>query len=269
MPGPHPPSELVLFTLHFLGGSAGTWSEMARALPPGLHHHSIDLPGFGDNAAHQGHSVAAMADHVAAAIDEVAPARYLLAGHSMGAKVVTVLARRAEDRPVAGRALAGLLLVAGSPPSPEPMGDERRREMLSWFAGTDDQHRAQADRFLRGALGAPLAAAPHERAVADVLRAHPDAWRAWLTAGSNEDLSDLVGVLATPALLVAGGNDADLGLAAQERLMAPHFRDVRIEVMDGAGHLLPLERPVELAAMIAEFAGDLRTSGAPGPGERQ
>jgi hypothetical protein len=37
-------------------------------------------------------------------------------------------------------------------------------------------------------------------------------------------------------------------------LMTPHFSDHRLETFSGAGHLLPLERPIELARLIEEFA---------------
>ena len=43
--------------------------------------------------------------------------------HSMGAKVGLAVAWRVEDREAG---IAGLVLLAGSPPSPEPMEEERR-----------------------------------------------------------------------------------------------------------------------------------------------
>ena len=85
-----------------------------------------------------------------------------------------------------------------------------------------------------------------------MLRANPVAWKAWLEAGSREDWRDRIGVLRTPAVILSGSEDADLGPDAQARLMAPHLAEsVHIE-MAGAGHLLPLERPDEVARILQE-----------------
>ena len=59
-------------------------------------------------------------------------------------------------------------------------------------------------------------------------------------------------MLQTPALILAGADDEDLGPAAQRRLMAPHFARCRVEVVPGAKHLLPVEQPAVVARLILE-----------------
>ena len=249
----------TLFCLHFLGGSRRSWSAVADRLQPELRVVPIDLPGFGDMADVDAQDVSAMADHVAAAIRAEAPHRFVLAGHSMGAKVAAVLARRAADGAFGLEGLDGLVLVAGSPPSPEPIPPDRRRAMLSWFdaAAPEEQRRTEADGFIAASVGAALPSVTHALAVADVLRTDPRAWRAWLTGGSNEDWAAFVGVLRLPALIVAGSRDADLGPDAQASLVAPHFARAERLVLDGAGHLLPLERAHALADAIGRFVAGL------------
>lgn len=78
----------------------------------------VDLPRFGDNAGHRGFAVASTADHVALLIANRRPTRFLIAGHSMGAKVAAVLARRAVDGEPVLTGLVGVVLIAGSPPDP-------------------------------------------------------------------------------------------------------------------------------------------------------
>lgn len=247
----HPPT---LFALHFLGGSAREWSPLFARLSGRLRCIAIDLPGFGTAAAVPGYDVAAMADHVLARIRAEAPERWILAGHSMGAKVALAVARRVEDGRGEVEAPSGLVLLAGSPPSPEPMPEDKRREMIAWIDADAATRQAKAVGFIEANLGAPLPRDLMEQAVADVLRAAPAAWKAWFAEGSREDWCARIGVLRTPALIVAGSEDADLGIAAQTCLMAPHLAQATVASLDGAGHLLPMERPDDLAERIAAFA---------------
>ena len=244
---PHP----TLFFLHHLGGSARSWQPVVdrlaafRCIP-------LDLPGFGDQAGHPARTVDAMADHVAAAIRAEAPDRYALIGHSMGAKVAAILARRAEDGAPDLAGLTRLVLLAGSPPGPEPIADEQRATMLGWFAREPDHSRAEAHDYVGQNVAQPFDADAHARAASDVLRTDPTAWRAWLEAGSREDRADQVGRLHTPALLLASADDGPLGPEAQRLTAAKHFAHARLVVLPDAAHLLPIERPDDVARLIEE-----------------
>ena len=253
----HPPDHPTLFCLHFLGGSAATWAGVVRHLAGSFRCVAIDLPGFGDAAATPGYTVTAMADRVADLIRAQAPRRWALAGHSMGAKVAAVLARRAEDGEPGLGGLSQLVLLAGSPPGPEPMDESQRQTMLSWFAGDPAECEAQAQGYIDGNIGAALDRAANAQAVGDVLRLERAAWLAWLQHGSREDWSARVGVLRTPAMILAGADDAALGPGAQRDRMAPHFLHARLESLPDTGHLLPLERPEQVARLIVEHAATI------------
>ncbi|MBB3996826.1 alpha/beta hydrolase [Aureimonas pseudogalii] len=240
--------------LHFLGGSAREWRHVRTDLNAEADTLAVDLPGFGDAAGIARYSVDEMADHVVAAIVAAAPARWILVGHSMGAKVAMAITRRIEDGVLALPGLAGLALVAGSPPAPEPMEEERRARMLGWFKGSADESRRQAEEFVDANVVA-LGLDDRALAVEEVLRLDRRAWEAWLESGSKEDWRERIGVLATPALIVSGGEDADLGPVAQDELTRPHFRTVHAAVLEGAKHLLPLERAEQLARLLLQFAG--------------
>ena len=259
-PSSQPSQRTVLFCLHFLGGSEREWLQVEARLRGALDCVTIDLDGFGDAAHRTGYSVRAMADRVAGLVGARAPSRWLLAGHSMGAKVAAVLARRAEDGEAGLAGLAGLVLLAGSPPSPEPMQEALRQTMIGWFDGEASHDQAQG--YITQNVGAALDEATNRQAVEDVLRAHRGAWVAWLEGGSREDWSEHVGRLRAPTLILAGEKDAALGPEAQRALAARHFERARVVVLAGAGHLLPMERPDEVARLIAAHAGCL-----PGVGE--
>ncbi len=242
-----------LFCLHFLGGSARSWQQVADRLGAIVRCVQFDLAGFGAAADQPGYAVTEMADAVAASVRAHAPQRWFVAGHSMGAKVAAVLARRAEDGAEGLGGLAGLALVAGSPPAPEPMPDDKRQTMLGWFAADGDANQKQAYDYITKGVTTPLADTDHADAAADVLRANPAAWQAWLHSGSREDWSGRIGLLHTPALVIAGADDSDLGPEAQQRLMTRHFATVRLETIADAGHLLPMEQPQKVADLIGDW----------------
>ncbi len=255
----------TVFLLHYLGGSAREWSAVTALLAGHFRCVAIDLPGFGDAADRPGYSVAEMADAVSEAIRAENPPRWVLVGHSMGAKVATLVARRAEDGAEELAGLSHLVLLAGSPPAPEPMDETRRKTMMSWFSADGAASRAEAQSFVDASVGQALPTALNGPAVDDVLRTCRAAWLAWLESGSREDWADRIGVLRTPALIVAGEKDADLGPAAQASLMARHFASPRLSTLSGAGHLLPMERPAEVARLVADHAGSRDAGDPSGP----
>lgn len=248
------PDLPVLFALHYLGGSARTFEAVAERLAGTATCIALDLPGFGDDGSASGGDVAAMVEAVAARIRAAAPRRWLLAGNSMGAKVALALARQAEDGAPGLEGLGGLVLLAGSPPSPEPMSDDKRAAMVAWIDADPATRAREAEAFIDANVGAPLdgagKACGKARAVADVLRASPVAWKAWLRHGSREDWSRRVGVLAIPAVILAGSEDADLGAPAQAALTAPHLARHRLVTLAGIGHLIPLEHPDAVAEAV-------------------
>jgi pimeloyl-ACP methyl ester carboxylesterase len=253
----------TLFCLHFLGGSARTWDPLTRELAGRVRIVAIDLPGFGEARSVTGYSVDDMADHVARKIAAVAPARFRIAGHSMGAKVALLLARRAQDGDEVLAGLTGLVLVSGSPPSPEPIPEDRRTTMLAWIDADAETRSREARNFVRANVGETLEAEREDRAVEDVLRTEPAAWRAWLQSGAKEDLCQRIGILRLPALVLAGSEDADLGPDAQMALTLPHLPHGRLSVIEGVGHLLPLERPDELARLLQEPMATRQPAPAP------
>ncbi len=254
----------TLFCLHFLGGSARTWTPLAEALDGAMGVVPLDLPGFGDARDESGYTVDAMADRIAAILSAAAPGPYRLAGHSMGAKVALTLARRAEDGDPDLAGLTGLVLVSGSPPSPEPIAEDRRSHMLSWIDADPETRAKEARKFVRANVGGSLSRDLEDLATDDVLRAAPAAWKAWLESGANEDLCRRIGVLRTPAIVLAGSEDADLGPDAQAALTLPHLAHGHLVTVEGVGHLLPLEKPAVLArAILDHAAGQTESQVAP------
>ncbi|WP_378144575.1 alpha/beta fold hydrolase [Cnuibacter sp. UC19_7] len=242
----------TVFALHGLGLTADAFDELAALLEPDVRVLAIDLPGFGTAASSGAAGVGEMADAVLTriALDTVGP--WLLLGHSMGGKVASVAVSRVLDGSASVFGFRGVVLLAPSPVTPEPMGDGQRERMLSWLSGPR-LSREDARAFVEDNVGAPWTPEQRDEAVDLVLDGSTEAWESWLLRGSREDWSDAVGALDVPALVLAGDQDSDLGAAAQPDLVAPTYPRASVETLAGAGHLLMLERPGAVADAIRSF----------------
>ncbi len=252
----------TLFLLHNLGASHQEWVAVQRMLGTHFECVALDIPGFGGTCAGNATGVDALVDWFQQEVTARAPTCWFVVGHSMGGKIATLLAARSRDgvRGLAG--LAGVVLVAASPPCPEPMEEARRQEMLGWFA-QGAPSRADAETFIDANTHRPLQGTAREAAIGDVLRTDAIAWRAWLEQGSRAHRQEQAARLHVPALILAGGEDGDLGEAAQRALNAPHYAHATVDIVADAAHLIPVEQPEWLACRIAAWAVPLAARALP------
>ena len=75
---------------------------------------------------------------------------------------------------------------------------------------------------------------------------------AWKPYMYNPTLGRLLGSVATPALVVWGREDRIAPLECGERYQKA-LAHARLEVLDGAGHFVELEKPDELAQLVTRF----------------
>ncbi|WP_292045711.1 MULTISPECIES: alpha/beta hydrolase [unclassified Brevundimonas] len=246
------PRITVVF-LHSLGASRREWDDVIARFSDDTQTVAMDLPGFGDRAREGYGDVQGVLDDLCRRLADLDLGLWVIVGHSMGGKFATLIAARARDGAPGLSGLVGVVLVAGSPPSPEPMDEDRRAEMLTWFDDpTTIEDRAR--QFIDANTDAGLPQDAFQQALDDFRRSSPDAWRGWLAQGSREDWSVQAGVIPYPALIVAGAEDGDLGETAQRRCNAPHFRCPQVVVAPKAAHLIPQEQPEPLAVLIRDFA---------------
>ncbi|WP_242149116.1 alpha/beta hydrolase [Sphingomonas sp. BAUL-RG-20F-R05-02] len=238
----------TLVFLHALGASAEQWKLVLDHLPT-RDCVALDLPGYGA-AARRGYlDVGAMADWLADEIRSRALVSCVLVGHSMGGKIVTLVAARAARGEIGLSGVLGVVLVAASPPSPEPMDEDRRAEMIGWFADNQASW-DEAATFVDANTATRLADALRTAAIEDVQRSSREAWLGWLERGSREDWSAAAGRITIPARIIAGADDGDLGEDAQRRLNLPHYITADVQVVQGAAHLIPYEQPEVLASLL-------------------
>ncbi|MEX6507214.1 alpha/beta fold hydrolase [Jiella sp. M17.18] len=236
--------ELSLVFLHYWGGSSRTWRLVTAELAPRFHTIAIDHRGWGQSEAPgAGYALADLAADAEGVIAALDLPRYVLVGHSMGGKVAQLMASR---RPAG---LAGLVLVAPSPPTPMAL-PAAAREMMT---GAYDS-RATVEATLDNVLTAkPLAGEIREQVIEDSLKGAPPAKLAWPLATSQEDITAEVGNIDVPTLVIAGELDQVDAPDVLRAELLPRLSGATMHVLPGTGHLSMLESPEELAALIHGF----------------
>lgn len=230
----------ALVFLHYFGGSSRAWTKVIERLSNEHRCIAPDLRGFGDSDAPVAdYKLSDSAGDVAALIEALQLERYILVGHSMGGKIALSFAAKQP------RGLESLILVAPSPPTPEPIPEDERARLLA----THGERRA-AEETLRKITAHPLPADLFETVIEDNLRSSKQAWRAWLEDESRADISASVPDIAVPTLIVSGAADQAIPTMLLEREVVPRIKRARITVVPDAGHLLPLEVPQLLAELI-------------------
>jgi pimeloyl-ACP methyl ester carboxylesterase len=233
----------TLIFLHYFAGSCRSWNRVIEELADASRCLSLDLPGFGRSPPLPDFSIRTMVEATAEVIADLDLDGYFVVGHSMGGKLAMACALA---RPPG---LKGLVLIAPSPPSPEPMDESERRRLL---ASHDD--RASAERTVRNITRQPLRAEDIATCIEDNLATSSEAWRWWLEAGSREDFASEMGRVDCPVLVLAGARDPVIPPHVATSDVASRIRGAEYHEIPGAGHLLPFEAPQEIAHAIGSFA---------------
>jgi pimeloyl-ACP methyl ester carboxylesterase len=216
-----------------------------------------DLPGYGrSQPLDQGGSPDALIRTIAALMTSLHIVPGFVAGASLGGGVALGLAARHPER-IHGLVAIGSLGIERWP----AIAQLRLARLMRSLPGPLAlvlrlTPHVQARWFLRNALGGTHPSADmFAEQIAATLRTRTGR-RALIQALRSLDewqfvMRQLGGVRA-PALLVWGEHDRIYGLPAAERLRQA-LPNAQLVTLAGAGHLLPVERPVELAEKMRRF----------------
>jgi pimeloyl-ACP methyl ester carboxylesterase len=196
------------------------------------------------------YTTAMMAEDVLGLMDALGLPAATLVGHSLGGMVAQEVALARPDR-VTGLALVGTSFGGPQCEPPTPAA-------LKVLMDRTGDPRAVAERAL-GVNSAPGFAERCPEIVAEYFRYRerlgmtPESYQGQLQAGLRHDSQARLGALKMPVLILHGELDQVMPFRNAE-LLAARIPHARVERFAGAGHMLPLERPPELAEQIASFA---------------
>jgi 2-succinyl-6-hydroxy-2,4-cyclohexadiene-1-carboxylate synthase len=233
----------TLVLLHGFTHTGRSWAPVIVALGERYRVLAPDIRGHGAASDREPVTLDAVIDDVTG----IAPARFTLAGYSMGGRIALYAALAAPGR------VERLVLIGASPGIADEAERVARRQTDERLA--DEVERLGIEQFVRRWAGNPVLAgqpaAVRAAADADRLRNTPVGLARALRGvgtGALPSLWDRLGELQMPVLLVVGDRDVKFRTITEE--MASAIPRAEVVVVPSAGHAVHLEAPVAVAEAI-------------------
>ena len=238
-------SKTPLVLVHGAGGSYLHWPSEIRRLS-GEHTLAIDLPGHGESRGDGEETIDAYASDVLGFMDELSIPRAVITGHSMGSAIAL---RLSLDYPERVHAL--ILIGAGAKLRVHPKliqcctSENTYPEAVSLVI--EWSFSPQADQRLVELAGDRMVGTPH-------MVVHKD----FLACKAFDDRERL-NEIQQPALIICGSEDKMTPVRFSHFLIDV-LPDARLEIIPDAGHMVMLEQPANVAALIKKFLEEMRSS---------
>lgn len=235
-----------LLLLHGFPFSSAGFAPQLENPPKGVRLLVPDHRGFGKSTLGPGIStMEAMADDALTLLDALKIDSAFIGGLSMGGYVAIALARLDPGR------VKGLLLIDTQSLADDEAGRARRE------AAAQDVEMNGVEGLVAGMLPklfSAEASAELKSRVGSLMRAQSPVAVAAASRGmaTRTDGKDILSRYAGPCVIIVGAQDG-ITPVDKAKLMQELVAGSTVEVIEGAGHLTNLERPVEFGAIVERF----------------
>jgi 3-oxoadipate enol-lactonase len=237
-----------LVFLHGIGGAARAWRGQLEAFGSRFRAVAWDMPGYGGSAPLASVNMATLADALADFLQQIAAVKPVLVGHSIGGMI---LQQWLVKNP---RSASAVVLAQTSPAFGKADGDWQKSFIEARLGPLD---RGQTMASLAPSLVRELVGDDPDPAGMDIARdcmaSVPEAsYRGCVLALLGFDQRQALKDIRVPTLVLSGSQDknAPAPMMAKMASFIPSASYVEIE---GAGHLLNLERPKAFNAALDQF----------------
>ena len=247
------PNLPPLVFLHGIGGAARAWRGQLELFGDRFRAIAWDMPGYGGSAPLPSVSIAALADALQDFLLQVFLAgagaiRPILVGHSIGGMIVQQFL---ANNP---RIANAVMLAQTSPAFGKPDGDWQKAFIGARLGPLDRGETlvSLAPSLVQELVGDDPDPGGMELA-RDCMAAVPEAtYRATMLALMGFDLRSALKDITVPALLLSGSRDENAPAPMMAK-MATYIPASTYVELEGAGHLVNLERPRAFDAALDQF----------------
>jgi pimeloyl-ACP methyl ester carboxylesterase len=234
----HPP----LILIHGAGGSRLHWPPEIRRMEGELVY-SLDLPGHGQSPGEGENTIGGYSKRVCEWMDAINLERAVLVGHSMGGAISMTIALDEKDR------MAGLILVGTG-------GRLRVLPMILEMTADSQKLSEAADLVNSYAFGPQAPPRLVELARVRMAETRPHVLHGDFQACDGFDVLSRLNEVTLPTQVICGEEDR-LTPVKYSNFMAETIPDARIETIEGAGHMVMLEKAGNVAAIMKRFLEDV------------
>jgi 3-oxoadipate enol-lactonase len=242
------PGRTPLVFLHGIGGAARAWRGQLAAFGDRYHAIAWDMPGYGGSAPLPSVSIATLADALQEFLQQIGASRPVLVGHSIGGMIVQEWLTKYPH-------VAGAVVLAQTSPAFGKADGDWQTQFIDARLGPLD--RGETMKTLAPSLVKELVGdnpdADGMQVARDCMASVPEAsYRAMMLALLGFDQRKALGNVAVPTLVLSGSNDKNAPAPMMAK-MATYIPSATYVELEGAGHLVNLERPKAFNAALEQF----------------
>jgi 3-oxoadipate enol-lactonase len=237
----------LIVLVNSIGLSVRMWQPQLNALPEDVRLIAYDQPGHGRSVGLEPPgSLDDLADDLMAVLDEEGADTALVCGLSLGGMVGIRAAARYPDR------VDRLVLVCTSAIPGDPLKWRDRADLVRAQGMEVFVTRTKRSWFT------PEFSESHQQLVheleADLASVEPESYAACCDIIRGLDLTEDLGRIVAPTLVIGGANDKGFPPRHAEYLRA-HIRNASLTVIEDSAHLPNLQHPELFNAALWAFAG--------------
>lgn len=234
---PLDPSRATLVFVHGAGETSLLWHAQVEGLGDRVNTVALDLPGHGRSGGRPRTDVEGYAAVVADFVEAIAAPRPVPCGLSMGGAITQQLLL---DQPA--RFAAGVIVSSGA----------RLRVLPALFDMIATKFPAYVEMIDRLGFSEKTAAAVKQSFLEDSLKADPAVVRGDFKACDRFDVMPRLGSIRAPVLIVSAEDD-QLTPPKYGQFLERGIPGAVRHHIPGAGHFVPIEKPLEVNAAISAF----------------
>jgi 3-oxoadipate enol-lactonase len=248
-------AKTPLVFLHGIGGAARAWRRQVETFGDRYRAMAWDMPGYGGSAALAGASIAMLADALQDFLIKTGATRPILVGHSIGGMIVQQwLTKHPRD--------ASAVVLAQTSPAFGKADGDWQKSFVEARLGPLDRGETMA-RLAPSLVKELVGDDPDADGMAlarDCMASVPEAsYRAMMLALLGFDQRHALKDIAVPTLVLSGSMDKNAPAPMMAK-MATYIPSAKYVELEGAGHLVNLERPDAFDAALDQFLGTIKVT---------
>jgi len=228
--------EKALF-VHGSGWNVHMWYAIRDRLESSMEVILVDLPGHGASFGEGSNSVQGYSDMVYGIMKDLAMEGCFVVGHSLGGAIAISLGLVHPD------IVKGIVLIGTG---------ARLRVLPQILDGIIKDKEATVRSTGDFAFSKKASVELKAKAIEETMQCSAEVIHKDFTACDKFDVMDSIGSLSTPTLIICGTDDV-LTPPKYSRYLNEVIPGSRLVLIEDAGHMVMMEKPIEVSSAIEEF----------------